>query len=365
MHVSFLDNRKTVSTALLLFGLTVLTRIPFGSKILSHWDSVQFALATERYDIAVHQPHPPGYFLYVMLGKFLNLFTHDAHTSFVAISIVASGFAISGIFLLAERMYERTTALWASALALSSPLFWFFGEVGLTYIVEAFFSVFFGYLCWRIIRGEHRLLLVSALFLAFVGGVRQSTLVFLLPLWFYSMRAVSPKYIFISFVLLVVGVLLWFLPMLSLTGGYARYQAALAELWAYHFEPRIMHGGFGFFFERLKTLIQLIICALSLCLSYVAFYLFKGGFKDIKKDLLSKKGLFFAFWITPSVLYCLFVDINPGYTLLFMPVLLIVSTSFLKNVSERLHYSKMFGVLMSLAIIANGYFFFFGNLPVS
>ncbi|MBN1276884.1 MAG: glycosyl transferase, partial [Deltaproteobacteria bacterium] len=69
------------------FIVTILTRLPFTSRLLYHWDSVQFALGLEDYDITVHQPHPPGYFLYVMLGRLVYFFIRDANYALIIISI--------------------------------------------------------------------------------------------------------------------------------------------------------------------------------------------------------------------------------------------------------------------------------------
>ncbi len=71
--------------------MTVISRIPFASSFLYNHDSVAYALALRQYDITIHQPHPPGYFLYVMLGKLLFKFVPDANVVFVCISIGFSG----------------------------------------------------------------------------------------------------------------------------------------------------------------------------------------------------------------------------------------------------------------------------------
>ncbi len=52
--------------ALVLAGLTIATRWPYRARLLPTWDAVQFGLALERYDVVQHQPHPPGYILYVL-----------------------------------------------------------------------------------------------------------------------------------------------------------------------------------------------------------------------------------------------------------------------------------------------------------
>jgi hypothetical protein len=95
--MQLLQKHRVIAIPSFLFLVTLLSLIPFRSKVLYHWDSVQFALATEHYDITVHQPHPPGYFLYVMLGRLLNIFTHDANTSFVALSVVVSAATVVAV----------------------------------------------------------------------------------------------------------------------------------------------------------------------------------------------------------------------------------------------------------------------------
>jgi hypothetical protein len=351
----------------LLFLITVISRIPFTSKILSNWDSVQFALAIERYDITVHQPHPPGYFLYVMLGKILNLFTGDANMSFIIMSIIASGLTVFFIFLLTRELYDTTTAFWSSVLAITSPLLWFHGEVALTYIFDAFFSVFFAFLCWKILNGQYRLTLISALVLAFIGGVRQSTLVFLIPLWLYSIRKSPYKYIIISFALFVAGILSWFLPMLSMTGGYERYKAAVDEHWAYTMYPStIIHGGLTSLINNLKDIIQFITYGLGLSIAFDAFYLIKSGFKDVK-SLFSRKGIFISLWISPAVLfYLLFYIGGYGYCLIFMPALFILSVKAFNCLAEKSSYPlKTFTIIIFLTITFNLYYFFYTNSPAS
>ena len=363
-----LQGKNNILLPLSLFVVTIFTRIPFTSKILSHWDSVQFALATERYDITVHQPHPPGYFLYVMLGKFLNLLTNDANTSFIAMSIVASGLAVFFIFLLAKEMYDTTTAFWSSVLAITSPFFWFYSEVALTYMLEAFFSVFFAYLCWRILAGEHRLIFLSAIVLALSGGIRQSTMVFLLPLWFYSIRRIPFKYILISFALLIAGVLSWFLPMLSLTGGYERYKASVDELWTYTVYPfTAINGGIESLLGNLKNIAQFITYGLGLSAAFIAFYPFKDGFEGVKRNVLSKKSVFISFWIVPAILFYLFLHIGgSGYCLIFMPALVMVSVKTLNSLAGKSSFpSKILATFMLLAIVSNLYLFLYTNSPLS
>jgi len=70
-------NRHDLVLALSLSALTLLSRWPYRARMLYNWDAVQFALALKEYDVAKHQPHQPGYILYVGLGRLLNSFLHD------------------------------------------------------------------------------------------------------------------------------------------------------------------------------------------------------------------------------------------------------------------------------------------------
>ena len=49
--------------AAVLCAVSVALRIPFRSQFAYHWDSAQFALAINEYDMRLSQPHAPGYFL--------------------------------------------------------------------------------------------------------------------------------------------------------------------------------------------------------------------------------------------------------------------------------------------------------------
>src|SRR6267378_2330617 len=157
----------------LLTGAVAITRFVFRSHYLYDVDSVNFALAMQRFDPRVHQPHPPGYFLYICASRLLNSMFHDANLALVVLSILAS----CGVAVV---IYKMTFA-------------WFHGIVALTYIVEAFFSGFLGYLCWRIYCGRAGYILPAAIVLGVSAGVRPSSLVFLAPLFLFSLRNATPK----------------------------------------------------------------------------------------------------------------------------------------------------------------------------
>ena len=197
-------------------------------------DSVNFAMAMDHYDVVMHQPHPPGYFLYVMLGRFLNFFVHDANVALVSLSILFGALTVVVIYYLGKELYNPECALLAALLAITSPNLWFHGEVALTYVIEAFFSTWIAFLCWKVLKGEERLIWIAAIVLAIAGGIRQNTPVFLFPLYLFSIRQVSFRKIIASLGLFVIVSLCWFIPMIRMTGGLEAYVAAFRELWLFN-----------------------------------------------------------------------------------------------------------------------------------
>jgi hypothetical protein len=218
-------------TLVLLVGAVAITRFAFRSRYLYDLDSVNFALAMQRFDPRVHQPHPPGYFLYVCFGRLLNVMFHDANLALVVLSILASCGVAIVIYKMTMDWFGPRAAQFAGIFFLLSPLSWFHGIVALTYIVEAFFSGLLGYLCWHIDRSRTEFILAAAIVLGISAGVRPSSLVFLAPLFLFSLRNATPKGRWIGLVALLLTLIAWFVPMIVASGGANVYFAALASLW--------------------------------------------------------------------------------------------------------------------------------------
>lgn len=373
------DSKKSINPyiPLLLFIITILSRIPFTSEFLYHMDSVHFALALEKYDITTHQPHPPGYFLYVMLGRLLNLFIEDANTMFVTISIVFSGLTVVAIYYLAKKMFDRKTGIIASLLAITSPNLWFHGEVALTYIIEAFFSTSVAFLCWKIYKGEQSssssaYLYLSVIALGIAGGIRQNTLLFLLPLWLFSIKGLPLRKIITSFALLGIVCLAWFLPMIQLTGGYDAYREAFKELWLFNTgNVSVFDRGWDSFKVFSSALYNFIVYGLGagIVIILLAFYSIVRHKRLMAIDI--SKALFFAIWILPSVMFYLLIFIhpaNPGYVLIFIPALLILTSASISYSAKELlkmnlrDYSNHTAVFI---VSINALFFLFSNNIVS
>ena len=93
--------------ALAIAGLTLATRWPYRAALLPTWDAVQFALALERYDVVRHQPHPPGYILYVALGRLAEMVMGDPVAALGGLAMLASAVAVLLVYQLGWHLYGR------------------------------------------------------------------------------------------------------------------------------------------------------------------------------------------------------------------------------------------------------------------
>ena len=298
----------------LLAGGVAVSRLAFRSHDLYDLDSVNFALAIGRFDPRVHQPHPPGYFLYICLGRLLNYLVHDANLALVILSILASVASVILIYKLALDWFGPMAATFAGLLFLFSPLAWFHGTVALTYSVEAAFSALLGSLCWRIDRGNTNFVVPTAIVLGIAAGVRPSSILFLGPLFLFSLRRVPLKRILLGISALGVTSAAWFLPMIWASGGFAAYFGALASLW------RMVPSKDTVFNSSPVTSVAraiIILFIYFLCFGAAALAPLGAQFGASPAD--KSKKLFTAVWIVPALCFFTFIFlklVNSGYLLL-------------------------------------------------
>ena len=311
------QSRKKLDYVLLV-AATALTRFLFRSRLLYDLDSVNFALALDKFDPARHQPHPPGYFLYVCLGRLFYSIFPDPNTALVAVSILASCAAAAMIYALADSWFGQKAAQFAGVIFLVSPLAWFHGTVALNYIVEAFFAALIGYLCWQTYNGRLAFLVPSAIALGLAAGFRQSSVLFLGPLWLVSMRNASRGRIALGFAALGGAILAWFLPMVQASGGAAIYFSALYDLWStVPAQQTILTNSIYL------TIARVFNMALAYGLCFGAFAPLVLTDRQAP-PLESGRKVFLWLWVLPGLLFFSFVffrHINSGYLLVLSPPL--------------------------------------------
>lgn len=348
------------------------TRIPFTSRFLFNMDSGQFVLALDHFDVTVHQPHPPGYFLYVMLGRLIHFVVNDGNAVFVSISVLFSGLAVGAVYLLGKDMFDRKTGAIAALLALTSPNVWFHGEVALTYITEVFFSAAIALCCWKVNEGEKRFVWISAFAIGIAGGVRQNTVVFLFPLWIYSIRNLPTRTILGSCALLGGTLVSWFVPMVWMSGGWGAYRSALHELWVFHTGG---HSVYDNGWVSLKLFSGVFFAYLLYGLGFGVLPLGLACYSLVRRrkirSLSRQRIVFFSFWILPTTCFYLFVFLslqNPGYMLILLPAIFLMTSHSIVYLGNE--FSKRYRVHTILwtviaVVLLNTALFFSWKTPVS
>ena len=355
-------DRYDLAAAVVLAALTVASRLPYRARMLYNWDSVQFALALNEYDVVKHQPHPPGYILYVALGRLVNHWLGDPTAAYVTLAVVFSGLTTFVVYFLARTAYDRPTALASATLLAVSPLCWFYGSVGLTYAGEALVASTVAYFSFRALRGSDTDVWVAAGYLGLAGGFRQSALVLLFPLWLGAtmMGARRLRTIVIGLVVIAAAALAWFLPMIWITGGLARYVAASVDLAETVVKPTSILGGATDATLRMsRYMLESVVVALGplvLAVLLLPWYIQRHGFRAPE--------WFFVGWACPAVLVYTLVHFGQaGYVLTFLPglvillshVVLVAFNSALAT-TPRIRTAVAVAVVM-LVVLVNGAFF--------
>ena len=121
--------KKELAALAVLYLVAHLLYLP---PTLEDIDSINFALGLRDFDVAKHQPHPPGYPVFVALAKtsagiLQALGVRDpAPAALALLSALAGTALIPLLFVLFRRLGAGVhLAWWAMAVAVCAPLMWF------------------------------------------------------------------------------------------------------------------------------------------------------------------------------------------------------------------------------------------------
>lgn len=349
-----------------LFVIGMVTRLPFQSEFLYHWDSVNFALALERFDVRLHQPHPPGTFVfYVLLGRLFNSVLHDANASLVWISIISSGLAVALAFVLGRSWFDRWTGVVVALLTLTGPLVWFHSEVALSYMLEFWWVLLMVLLCSRALHGDVLAFGVASLCLGIAGGIRPNTPVFMFPLWaFVALRRRSPLWqVAAALALMAIGVVMWAVPMVVMSGGPVAYWET-AQWWSTQHLARSEGANALVYMARfaIYTTYALGVALIPIAWAGWRYRCELAGllWRDWRAQML-------AVWIVPGGAYLAFVHLKQaGHTFTIMPALYVVAALAALSLARRLGRGEARRVwaVIAILVIANALAFLLGPARV-
>ena len=325
MNHSQPGRREDAWSSVILFIITLLSRIPFRSQILYHWDSVNLAYAMREFSVAKEQPQPPGYILYVWLCRAVDLLFGDPQTTMVWISVVASALAVVALFYLGRAMFNRQTGLIAALFLATSPLFWFYGEIALPHSLDMLLVLLGVWWLYETMQGHHRYLYPAIIVVAVAGGVRPQTLVFLAPLILFALRKIGWKRFAIAGALGAAICLAWFIPLVYLSGGINGYLETMgAYTERFNATTSVFMGG-GWWGVR-RNLIKLSLYTLfgwSVALVPFAMYAAPRVWRR-EWPKVWEKIFFFTLWLAPTLIFYTIIHMGQqGLTFVFLPALLL------------------------------------------
>jgi hypothetical protein len=212
-------------------------------------DSLNFALGVRDFDVARHQPHPPGYPIFIALAKVSTAVCQSVGSTAPEVHGLAVWSALGGcalvvgVFLLARLLFtDLLIAAVAMLVTAAAPLVWFTALRPLSDaagLAAAFASIAAVMASSEPRGGEWsvrrtRLLLVGAVLGGLAGGFRSQMLILTMPLLgVVVVRAPARKGRAALRVAAVgaasIGVLGWAIPLVIASGGLERYLQALGS----------------------------------------------------------------------------------------------------------------------------------------
>ncbi|MEO8076676.1 MAG: DUF2723 domain-containing protein, partial [Acidobacteriota bacterium] len=254
--------RRAIAAFALVFLAAHLSFLP---PTLEDVDSINFALGVADFDVAAHRPHPPGYPVFIALGKLSTPLLRavgiaSPESRGLAIWSAVSGAAIIvALFAFFLALHDRRPAAgwtedgspdpggvrvpdsgsrvawWATVLTALSPLFWFTALRPLSDMTGLAAAVGSQALVVSVItgRGRERALASGALIAGLAIGIRSQTSLLTLPL--LALALVLPglglrlRDRIAAGAAVAVGVAMWGIPLITASGGLGNYAAALGS----------------------------------------------------------------------------------------------------------------------------------------
>ena len=312
--------RRLVAWWVTLLGLvTLASRLPYFDTTLSISDSARYALALERYDVTAGRPHPPGNPLYVGLLEAFHRLTGDTVLSLPLVSALAGALAVVLVCLFVRDLAGRRAGWIAAAGLATSPLFWFFGSVGMPATCEAALSVGLAWACYRSLSSSSAGAFALATLLMAAGfGVRSTFVILVAPLWIWAAWRQGLKRAAPACAVVAASWIGWTLLVAVLSGGWQAYAATNSAFFRdVVIGSKILHGGIAKIPSQIGAIIHSAAGGFGLFLIPLCI----GVARLLRRDRIGdvNLGLFFLLWAGPSLIFHGIYDWAPRFGVFFLP----------------------------------------------
>jgi hypothetical protein len=295
-------------------------------------------LALNNYSLVYHQPHPPGYPVYIFFGRIIYLAFKDPQLALTLMSAIFGSLCLISTYLLARKFFDDRTAIGAALILSLAPASLLFSEVAMSDIVSMFFITATIYLLWQSTTST-KYFYVAAFVLGVTMGIRQTDFL-LIPLFLITSIYIRQLKAFIySFAIMLAGIALWLIPVI-LDTGLSKFIAVLGIQGQLALESRTFTE-FSLFslITTLRSLLELFITGWSpvfivfLGVTMVAIVIKKYV---NKKYFIDGRAVFMLAWIISylsffTLVYQLYI---PRYLLPVFPAFAIVFASSMVTILD-------------------------------
>jgi hypothetical protein len=205
---------KTAFVLVMAFALYFFSRSPGLDEI----DSVNFAMGVREFNIWIHQPHPPGYPLYIFLGWIgAKCFGWSPDFSLHVVSAFGGALFVAAWFVIIRLEFSERLGWWIAGCLAITPAVWMTSTKVLTDSLAA------GFLGVQLIaaliyvhRGGTRALIATGLFGAAATGARPQMIAVVLAVLITALagRRAKLKTWLLGLATFFGSCMLWLVPML-------------------------------------------------------------------------------------------------------------------------------------------------------
>lgn len=255
--IKSLKHKEIILIALLFLVVYLLTL----SCSFDEEDSIHLTMGIKHFDITDYRPHPPGYPVYIFLGKIFNFFTQDELLAMTILSALCGALSLLVFYFLIFEMFNRKIALMSTLIIAVTPLFWLSSLKALTDIPGFFFTLLSMYFIYYFIKYKKINKLYLGSFISGISiGVRLQTGFVLVPLLIYAcIISKKKKEILLTLFFFLLGILSWLIPIF-ITNGFKAYIRTMYNhsLFVLSYEGPQASGlgefSFNYLFSRTKLL---------------------------------------------------------------------------------------------------------------
>lgn len=295
----------------------------FGARFSFNWDSSQYARGMTEFNIFKHQPHPPGYLLWVLSARVLEPLAGGAMRAQIVVAFLMALLALAIFYLLALRILEsQASALTSTALLAYAPGVALNSSISSPSITDLVSSLVAGYLAFLDPRRRQWRIVACLAALGLLAGFHQSNLALLAPLaaaaalshWRHAWRAVCA-----GAILGTLAFLAWYVPLANSVGGW-RVLSHLTSV-QFHDSAGMSSVFYGAPLRRhlSMTLNNIIYSGMNLAPWLVAF-----GLPFIWHRNKLPGWWSYALWMIPTLIMTLLIHSGRvGYWLIALPPLLL------------------------------------------